>query len=246
MAGIRAMRNYTIGALGTAATISDTTLNSTAFASLPSTYSTTYYLPLTLQNPVTGAYEIVYVTAHVAGSNNVTVIRAREGSSAQAWPQNSAVGCNVTLRDILSHGLVASRPADPHVGMRWVDTDTSREMTWTNTAGWQPTAGMANVAELGTRRSNAAIPAGAIITRRGGHKTSQATDSGGLLNIFHATPYPTMTIGGHVVSTNGSEFIGAFSLDNERADGFTVYCWKLNGTLHTSGTVSFYYESSGY
>jgi hypothetical protein len=244
---IRTSYNYIIGALGTAATISDTTLNSSAFAVLPTwTVGDNRAMPLTLQNPATGMIEIVWGTAHTAGSSNITVVRGKEGTTAQAWPLNTLIGCNDTLRDQLAYGPSSGRPADPHVGMRWIDTDTKQEVVHTEMAGWQAGAGTARAADLGTRRGGAAIPSGATIIERMGHKTNLSTDATGLVNVVYGVPFPTMTIGAEIHSTNGVQFNGTFTLDAERADGFTAYCWKHDGTAYASGTVSLFYIAKGY
>jgi hypothetical protein len=246
MAAIRAMRNYVIGSLSVAATISTTTLNSAGFAALPDTYSATQYLPLTLQDPLSGEYEIVWVTAHTAGDNNVTVARGKEGKAARAWPQNTQIGCNPTLRDILSWGASGARPADAHLGMHWVDTDTKQELTLTETAGWQAAVGIARAAQVGPRRSGAAIPSTATILEKPGHVTSIATNGAGLCTVTYSVAFPTATIGWVATPTNGIEFNGTFTMDAETASGFTAYAWRHDGLPHTNSTVSFYYVATGY
>lgn len=112
--------NYSFGALTGAAAISDTTLTSTDFSTrLASSLSTTNYVPLTLQDPSTGNFEIVWVTAHTAAASTCTVVRGKEGTSARAWGNGTLWVCAPTLRDgVLPVANRAALPADPHVGLR--------------------------------------------------------------------------------------------------------------------------------
>jgi hypothetical protein len=133
---LRVPVNYGFGGLTNAAAVSDTALVSNDFTSLPSGLSTTMYLPVTLQDPANKVYEIVWVTAHAAGSNTVTVVRGREGTAARAWPASTLWTCAPTLRDgVLSVANAAALPADPHIGLRVCQQDTQQMLEWT-TGGW--------------------------------------------------------------------------------------------------------------
>jgi len=112
--------NYAFGQLTGAAAISDTTLTSTDFATGLSTgLSTTNYVPMTLQDPSTKLYEIVWVNAHTASASTCTVVRGKEGTSARAWGTGTLWTVAPTLRDgVLPVANRAALPADPHVGLR--------------------------------------------------------------------------------------------------------------------------------
>lgn len=112
--------NYAFGTLTNAAAISDTTLTSADFATgLPSGLSTTTYVPVTLQDPSTKAFEIVWANAHTASATTATVLRGREGTTARAWGAGTLWTVSPTLRDgVLPIANRAALPSDPHVGLR--------------------------------------------------------------------------------------------------------------------------------
>ncbi len=131
--------NYAFGSLTSAAAISDTTLTSTDFATrLASGLSTTNYVPLTLQDPSTGNYEICWVSAHTAAATTCTVVRGKEGSSARAWGSGTLWTIAPTLRDgVLWVTTRANLPADPHVGLRCFIQD-EQTIIERNLACWGP------------------------------------------------------------------------------------------------------------
>lgn len=112
--------NYAFGTLTSAAAISDTTLTSTDFGTqLASGLSTTNYVPLTLQDPSTHNYEIVWVNAHTAAASTCTVVRGKEGTSARAWGNGTLWTVSPTVRDTLYQVSTRSLlPSDAHTGMR--------------------------------------------------------------------------------------------------------------------------------
>lgn len=115
---IRWLQNFKFGTLSSAASLSDTVLSSSGFASLASNLTTTVYMPIALINPATGAFEIVWATAHTAAATTITVVRGREGTSAQAWPAGTTWLVGPTLYDALYPTVRASIPSDMHVGAR--------------------------------------------------------------------------------------------------------------------------------
>lgn len=139
---LRVPANYSFGQLTNAAAISDTSMVSTDFASLQSGLSTTQYMPITLQDPATKVFEIVWATAHTGGSNTLTVVRGREGTTARAWPASTLWACAPTLRDsVLPVANAAALPADPHVGLRALQLDTQQVVQWGYPGGWALEAG---------------------------------------------------------------------------------------------------------
>lgn len=136
--------NYAFGALTGAAAISDTTLTSTDFAAGMSTgLSTSTYVPMTLQDPATKLFEIVWVTAHTGGASTVTVVRGREGTSARAWGSGTLWTVAPTLRDIVLPVTTRSAlPTDPHVGMRAYIQDEQVAVEYVLNVGWLSQSGM--------------------------------------------------------------------------------------------------------
>lgn len=129
--------NYSFGTLSSAAAVSDTTLNSAEFAArLAAGLDTTTYVPITLQDPATGAFEIVWATGHTAGATAATVVRGREGTSAVAWPSSTLWTCSPTLRDgSLPVANKAALPTDMHVGGRAYLLDQKALVAY-NGMGW--------------------------------------------------------------------------------------------------------------
>lgn len=137
--------NYGMGTLSVAAAISDTTLQSSAFATVIPTMTagTTNYVPLVLQNPSTLAFEIVWINAHSASSTTVTVVRGKEGTSAQAWPSGTLWTIAATLRDVVLPVTTRSAlPTDPHVGMRAYIQDEQVQVQYVLNVGWLGQSGM--------------------------------------------------------------------------------------------------------
>lgn len=189
----RAPKDFFFGQLGQPAALTDTSLNSPVFANLPSTYSTSLVLPLVLLDLARGVYEVVWVTGHVAASQNVTVVRGKEGSTAQAWPQFAQIQAAPTAaRDVLGVITSGTRPVDAHLGMRALETDTGqiKELTssgWFNgvyadAAGLTPGHGVSTPAS--------AVP---IIKAFTGSCTLNATTGIGTIT-FPGTPFPNGVI----------------------------------------------------
>lgn len=149
---IRRPRDYFFGQLSADATISDVTLTSPTFASLPTDYSTTVYLPLTLSNDTLAVREVVWVTGHTAASNNVTVVRGREGTSALAWGTSSSFRCTPTTRDTVGYYSRAGLPGtdDAHYGMRALVSDEGSRLVEYSGSGWRGTARLLSTATRGS------------------------------------------------------------------------------------------------
>ena len=120
---IRQTLDYRFGQLSAGATALDTTLQSPAFAGLPSDLSTTKYLPIVIADDTAGTYEVVWVTGHAASSTSVTVVRGREGSTARGWSAGATWRHAPTSRDVVSSYTRATLPADAHLGMRAAVSD---------------------------------------------------------------------------------------------------------------------------
>ena len=135
---LRMPRDFSFGQLSASATISDVTLSSTAFTSLPIIYTTAQYLPIVLLDAALGVYEIVYITGHASSSANVTVVRGREGSTARAWPSSTQWRAAPTVRDTLIVSTRAALPGanDAHLGLRASVSDEGGRTAEYTQNGW--------------------------------------------------------------------------------------------------------------
>ncbi len=220
----RAPRDYLAGTLSTAAAISDTALVSSVFAALPTDYSTTKVLPLTIHDPSTGNFEVVWVTAHASSSATVTVVRAREGTTARAWPADSAVICAPTVRDTLTASTLAGLPTDAHTGMRAIVTDKNDVRQRLHSGAWGAAVGVALADDVGPQSGGTFPPTSAGIFLRAAHVTG-STNGSGQVAVTYRVPFPTATIA-VVVSGRGTS-VPIYSTDNATASGFTLAVWKV-------------------
>jgi hypothetical protein len=121
--------------LSAGCTALDTTLSSTGFNNLPTISGGSAYIPMVLANDAQGKEEVVWVTNHTAAATSVTVVRGREGTTAQAFSAGDVIRCTPTLRDVISSYTRSTLPADAHYGMRSVLTDENITVEKTST-GW--------------------------------------------------------------------------------------------------------------
>jgi hypothetical protein len=231
----RAPRDYVAGTLSTAAAISDTALVAAAFSALPTDYTTTKVLPLTLHDPSTGVYEVVWVTAHSAASTTVTVVRAREGTTALAWPSGSYVICAPTVRDTQSASTLAGLPTDAHTGMRAIVTDKGYAAERLHSGAWGASTGVALGDDIGPRRAGGYPPATAGLYLRAGH-VHDVTDASGQINVAFRTPFPSETV--VVMITALSSSVPIYSIFSENNVGFTAQVWAVS-SLSPFTTVPF-------
>jgi hypothetical protein len=141
----RLSTNYTFGTLSQAAAVADPTLNSADFATrLPSGLSTTTYVPITLQDPSTGNYEVVWATGHAAAATSATVLRGRATTTARASASGTLWTVSPTVRDgLLPVANRAALPNDAHVGLRAELQDEQLVVTYVQGAGFQSGYGLA-------------------------------------------------------------------------------------------------------
>ena len=246
----RAPRDYLAGTLSTAAAISDTAIVSDSFSTLPTDYTTTKVLPLVIHDPSTGLYEVVWVTAHTSTSTTVTVVRAREGTTARAWAAGSYVICAPTVRDALSTSTLAGLPTDAHTGMRVLVTDKGDVRQRAN-ATWAPSVGVALADEVGPQSGGTFPSSAAAIVVRAGH-VSGTTNSSGQVSVTYRVAFPTATIA--VVVTGRSPSVPIYSTDNATASGFVCQVWKvtqisptfITSTMDVGFSAVFQYVAIGY
>lgn len=138
----RLVANYAFGTLSTAVSPTDTVLSSAEFGTrLPADLTTAYYVPITLHDPETGAFEIVWATAHIPAATTATCVRAREGTTGVAWPTGTKWTGAPTTRDaIMPVASRASLPASPHAGLR-VYLQDEKVVLERYTASWGAPAG---------------------------------------------------------------------------------------------------------
>lgn len=205
--------DYKFGTLTTAAAISDTSLASAEFAALATGYSTALYMPIVLHDPSVG-YEVMWMTAHTASSTSITVVRAKEGTTARAWPSSTQWLVAPTVRDALNVVFTSGGlPSDAHVGARAVQTDTGDVWDKTKNQGWQswPASKAADVASSGTP-----VPAGSRpIFKAAGYPSTNTNGSGQITFTLPGGGFPTAAYGAivQIVSGTGGNILSA-RLDN--------------------------------
>lgn len=242
----RDVLNYFFGQLSSAASISDTTLNCADFANLPGgVYGAGRVLPLVLHDPALKVYEIVWVTAHTAAATAVTVTRAKEGTTARAWGAGTQILCAPSVRDGLPVLTRATLPADAHLGARVALSDESVIVERAG-AGWGPSVGVAQAADIGPRRSGS-VPSTAVPLLRGGHKSGTTGGGTGTLTVSHATPFPNATVA-TAIGLVDSSVSAVPAVSAETASGVTFQFFKTSDGLPVANgtSVIFQYISMGY
>lgn len=239
--------DYFFGTLTTAAAISDTTLTSTnAFAALGTGYTTSIYLPLTLHDPATKLFETVWVTAHTAASNTVTVVRGKEGTTAKSWASGTQIVCAPTIRDVNLVLARASLPADPAIGTNATLSDEAIALMSTFDSGWFPRAGVSKPSSAGPNRSAGNPSAQNTIQLRGGFG-SGVTNGSGLITYTYREAFPNGSIS-PVASVASSSSAAIIAVEAETASTFTVGAYNpTTGAKFGAGvTVVVSYVALGY
>jgi hypothetical protein len=223
--------------------VADTTLSADAFQSLPSTYSTSAYLPLVLHDPSTGAHEKVWVTNHAAGSVTVTVARGREGTNAQPWNANTQIIDAATVRDLVAD-WTSALPTDAHTGQRGYRDGIVLERT---PGGFGASVGLALPADVGpllARPSNYP-PAGVVIQHRSGYFDGVA-DAGGNIRVNFRAQFPVDIISFTATSTV-LNCLGPYVIYGWDRQGVNLRCFSASPTPVGDGTiVRCSYQASGY
>lgn len=246
----RAPKDYVFGTLSAPAAISDTTITSAAFVPLSTGYTTSVYLPVIAHDPSRNAYEVMWATGHAAASANLTVARGKEGTTAQAWAGSTQVVCAPSVRDGLPALTRATLPADAHYGMRALVADES-VVTERTVAGWGPSVGVANPADVGPRKDGTYPPAGCVVTVRAATTAGITTDTGGYGTVTYRTPFPNGTIAASIISAAAYNFGGRFTVEAQSATGFTFIAMHPGGSagvvnVAASATIFVTYIAIGY
>jgi hypothetical protein len=243
----RLHKDYLFGVLALQATISDTTLSSTVFATLPTITGTKQYLPLVLHNQATGLFEIVWVTAHAAASQTVTVVRGKEGSTQQAWPAQTQVLDAPTWRDLLIQTTFAALPADAHLGARAVATDlgTNGVVMEKTPAGWGPAVGICLGSQAGPILNSVSNPPDdAVIVNRAGYFDG-TSDAGGNVTVTFRQPFANGFIGAQMASCVLNT-LGPFVVISATVANMVVRCYNASTAAVNTGTVRFTYNAQGW
>lgn len=239
----RRPRDGFFGTLSQPATISDTTLTGAAFANLPSDYSTGVYMPLTLKDDLLGVMEIVWVTGHAAGSQTVTVVRARESTAALAWSAATRFECAPTIRDAVMRGTV--QPTDPHYGLRFYNASAGvTRLEVYSFGGWRPLLGVAPPETVGFGIDGVTQPpTTSVITMRSGLISGTTDANGDVTGVFRVA-FPggcnSVTITSTRFALNGPYVVSATS-----ATGFSARAFS--GTAAQPNTAySAFYQAVGW
>lgn len=203
----RATVNYAFGQLGAPASASDTVLTSPDFAQLPGGLLVGFYVPITLGDPATGNYEIVWATGHDEGSTTITVVRGKEGTTAKPWPAVSAWCVAPTNRDVPMAVDSSAIPTDLHVGATVVETNTGKQKTKTWGSGLVAAAGLCLPEDVGKTVANANVPSWATMQMQMGCFFNVAT-SGGLIPMTFPHPFPNGFIAGFAASIDANVMVG--------------------------------------
>ncbi len=137
---IRVRSDFVAGGLSAGMITSDTAMNSAGLADLPAIAGTQMAALTLWRTDVLGRVtqkEVVYVTAHGAGTTTATVTRGREGTTAQTWLTGDRWSLTTVVSDLIVICTSSTRPATPYYGQHIYETDTLKEYTYTST-GWQP------------------------------------------------------------------------------------------------------------
>ncbi len=246
MALWRMPTDFAYGTLSVAAAIGDTSLSSSQFSTLPSSFTTSAVMPMVLLNSATQTREVVWVTAHTASATSVTVVRGKEGTAAAAWPSGTQWICAPTAaRDGLPAMSTSALNAmtDQHVGMRALNTDSSSVWEWTFGAGWQAEIGACKPSDVGTTASGGSVPTAANVLTRMGCVLS-ATPSAGLVSVTFPAAFPNGFIGAAAGSLSGSQFVGDTSCESGTTTGMSLRPVQNNGT--TPGVCSLFWLAFGW
>lgn len=141
---IRLRPNFVAGGLSADMASGVTTMQSGGLADL-GTVDATNHVAITLwRTDLAGRVtqkEIVWMTLHTASATSGTIVRAREGTTAQNWLTGDRWSISQLSSDVITICTAATRPANPYTGMAIYETDTKREHIY-NGAQWDPIGGL--------------------------------------------------------------------------------------------------------
>lgn len=199
--------DYMFGTLTQAISTSDTTLQSAEFAGLPVISTGATYFPITLINLATHIRETVWVTAHTSGSTSVTAVRAKESTTAAAWPVGTPWILAPTTRDVTSISSSTSLPSDAHVGHSVVLNDKGEVREKTFQQGYLGHV-RANLEHMNTSWDGAvtAVPNGSIMNLRTWTASGTTDASGFLPTTIPDSGFPVRLMTIQLTRIGGSSF----------------------------------------
>ncbi|MFD8496345.1 hypothetical protein [Amycolatopsis sp. NPDC059657] len=242
----RATRDFFFATLKNPVGITDTVIVADGFIPLPTDLSAGAngkYMPAIIIDPATNKYEIVWISGHSSGSNQVTVVRGKELTAADAWSAGLQVVVAPTTRDVLMFApTAASVPADLHIGARIARQDKLDvgEMT---KSGLQPSVGVAFASQVGPNMNAVNPPDGAPILVRCG-QVNATTDASGNISFNYKAPFPNGTISLSYSSTDTAA-IGPHVTFACTASGAGVIVYH-NNARKVSAATSFLYTAFGW
>ena len=208
-----------------------TSLASTELSALPAV-DATEHMALTLDQIGTGnGPEIVYVTAHTAGSTGATIVRGREGTTGVSPTSTMTWVHGPTAADFVPfHCTSTTRPSGtglPYEGMTIYETDTNLSLIYNGT----------NWVQLDSE--------GATVT------TSESTAATSYTDLATSGPAVTLVTGTKVLITITSEYtnsginITAMSIAVSGATTLAAGTYELKSMpvvagQYSSGSASFY------
>lgn len=222
-----------------------TSITNAAFATLPQITGTADYIPLTLSDETLRYIEVVWITAHATGSNTVTVVRAKEGTTARAWLTGTKFGQADLVRDGLPSYLSSAIPTDLHVGCRFYVSDLGLVLVKSFNAGNVADVGVARPGDVGPTRAGTYPSAASVITVRAGN-TVVSTNVNGDGSVNFLTAFPNGCISVTANSADPGVFTGTLTLSGEVAAGFNFRAMNLNNTPLASSPVRLNYTAIGW
>lgn len=255
MANERRVRaDFVAGGLSVAMTAGDTTMQSNGLQDLPVIDTTTHALLALFQTDVLGRVikkEIVRVTGHSAAAGSATVVRAQEGTTAQAW----SIGDRWSMTSLSTDPIqiiadAAARPSVPYDGqfIKQVDNDQVRfwsGVTWRHVANFKIlNAGSALAGSPPTVDADASPP----YLIQAGTFVNVTNGSGGTGPINFPTPFPNGLL--CVMAMNGDA--GASDqlicgMYNANVSNFEVIAMNLSShTRYANATLRFNWIAIGW
>lgn len=223
----RIKRNFVYGTIATTFSTGVGSLTDPSFTQLP-TIGSSAHMALTFQDISDQIFEIVYVIAHTAGSQTITVHRAQEGTSQQTWHVGASWVHAPTVRDQVS-GMFADA--------QFLQGENYPTSTWMLT-------GARNL--ILTAYPNDVIQAGFNVTISAG-----ATGDGVNFDIFTLVGGAKAQQWSKVMTTNSASFSGlpgaAFTTSSiDKPIGVTAnYMVKATDITSNTVTLGWYAQGSG-
>lgn len=202
-------QDFAFGTLSQAISASDTTVKSPEFTTLPVLASGQTNIAIILLDQTLRVHEKLWLYNHASGSDTALVLRAKEDSSARAWPLNTQWIAGPTARDVLGFFQSTTLPADAHVGTRALVSDKAEVWEKTLSQGWLG-ALRANREDFGRSFDGAvtAIPSGSgYVPQTKTWSVLNTTNASGLLSTSIPNGgFPTRLLGAQLTRIGGVTF----------------------------------------